>query len=98
MPQVLAFCFDAAVARRLQLHRGVHPILLDACAEASNPYAQGTSMSELRAESVRTCTELGYVQDGDVVVAVDRSRGKPGDTFTLGTNMKIFKVGGDAKL
>ena len=53
--QVLAFCFDAAVARRLQLHRGVHPILLDACALDSNPYAQGTSMSALRAESVRTC-------------------------------------------
>ena len=55
-------------------------------------------MSALRAESVRTCVELGYVRDGDVVVAVDRSRGKPTDTFTLGTNMKIFKVGGDASI
>ena len=39
-----------------------------------------------------------WVRDGDVVVAVDRSRGKPTDTFTLGTNMKIFKVGGDASI
>lgn len=90
---VVAFCFDAAVARKLQLHRGVFPILLDACVDASNPYADGgTKMSVLRSESVRTCKELGYVAEGDVVVAVDRSRGKTGDTFALGTNMKVFKV------
>ena len=90
---VLAFCYGADVARKLQLHRAIHPVLLDACATEQNPYVAGTRMGLLRAESVRTSKELGYIKDGDRVVSVDRNKGKHHDAFSLGTSLKIFTVG-----
>ena len=92
---VLAFCYSADVARRLQLHRAIHPVLLDACATDQNPYATGTRMGLLRAESIRASKELGHIKDGDRVVSVDRNKGKMHDAFSLGTSLKIFTVGGD---
>ena len=92
---VLAFCYSADVARRLQLHRAIHPVLLDACATDQNPYLAGTRMGLLRAESIRASKELGHIKDGDRVVSVDRNKGKMHDAFSLGTSLKIFTVGGD---
>ena len=92
---MLAFCYSADVARRLQLHRAIHPVLLDACATDQNPYATGTRMGLLRAESIRASKELGHIKDGDRVVSVDRNKGKMHDAFSLGTSLKIFTVGGD---
>ena len=47
---VLAFCLDAQVARRLQLHRSIYPIMLQS---SLDPALRDTSMSVLRAEAVR---------------------------------------------
>ena len=59
---------------------------------AENPYEKGTSMGLLRAESIRTCRELGYVTDGDRVVSVDRALGKAHDAFAVAQTLKIYTV------
>ena len=87
---IVAFCYTAEVGRSLALHRAVTPILLDAGAE--NPYEKGTSMGLLRAESIRTCRELGYVSGGDRVVSVDRALGKAHDAFAVAQTLKIYTV------
>jgi len=87
---IVAFCYDAAVGRSLALHRAVTPILLDAGAAKCD--VLGTSMGLLRAESVRTCRELGYVADGDRVVSVDRALGKAHDAFAVAQTLKIYTV------
>lgn len=73
---VLAFCTDPQVARRLQLSRGILPILLQS---DLNPYDQKTRMGTLRAEAMRTAVELGLARAGDRVITVDRSAGRPQD-------------------
>ena len=50
------------------------------------------SMGLLRAESIRTCRELGYVTDGDRVVSVDRALGKAHDAFAVAQTLKIYTV------
>ena len=57
---VMAFCFDKAVARRLQLHRAIHPVLIH------NPldqtvYTENSRMGPLRVEALRTAKESGWV-------------------------------------
>ena len=59
---------------------------------AENPYEKGTSMGLFRAESIRTCRELGYVTDGDRVVSVDRALGKAHDAFAVAQTLKIYTV------
>ena len=49
-------------------------------------------MGLLRAESIRTCRELGYVTDGDRVVSVDRALGKAHDAFAVAQTLKIYTV------
>ena len=70
---------------------GVRP-KFDFCTGAENPYEKGTSMGLLRAESIRTCRELGYVTDGDRVVSVDRALGKAHDAFAVAQTLKIYTV------
>jgi pyruvate kinase len=73
---VLSFCTDVQVARRLQLHRAIIPIILPS---TENPGSSKTSMGLLRAEAVRTAQELGYVEKGDRIILVDRTKGRPTD-------------------
>ena len=49
-------------------------------------------MGLFRAESIRTCRELGYVSDGDRVVSVDRALGKAHDAFAVAQTLKIYTV------
>ena len=83
---VLAFCLDPQVARRLQLNRGIYPVLLQS---SLNPYDQKTRMGILRAEAMRTAVELGLARAGDRVITVDRTVGKPNDMHTHSYNMKM---------
>mmetsp|Transcript_972 Transcript_972/g.2643 ORF Transcript_972/g.2643 Transcript_972/m.2643 type:complete len:552 (-) Transcript_972:249-1904(-) len=92
---VVAFCYSAEVGRQLTLLRAVTPILLDAGAAEMDPFRSDTSMGKLRAESIRTCRELGYVADGDRVVSVDRSTGKAHDAFALSNTLKVYTVSAD---
>jgi pyruvate kinase len=86
---VLAFCTDAQVARRLQLHRSVIPIMLQS---KLDPGSSLTRMATLRAEAIRTSKELGFTKVGDRVIFVDRTAGKPGDMHEFSHNMKIITV------
>ena len=88
---VLAFCTDVQVARRLQLHRGVFPIMLQSDVD---PMAPGTRMATLRAEAMRTAVELGFAKSGDRVITVDRTLGKPGDMHLHSFNMKMSTIKG----
>ncbi|KAL3906306.1 MAG: hypothetical protein SGILL_009321 [Bacillariaceae sp.] len=88
---VLAFCIDPQVARRLQLHRSVTPIMLYTDMDPASPI---TSMGLLRAEALRTATELGFVKTGDRIIVVDRTMGKPTDVHKVAHNMKVITVGG----
>lgn len=83
---VLAFCTDAQVARRLQLNRGIIPVLLQS---SLDPLAQGTRMATLRAEAMRTAVELGFARAGDRIITVDRTLGRPHDMHHHSFNMKM---------
>ncbi|KAL7544177.1 hypothetical protein ACHAWF_007550 [Thalassiosira exigua] len=83
---VLAFCTDVQVARRLQLHRGIMPVMLQSDLD---PTAQGTRMATLRAEAMRTAVELGFARAGDRVITVDRTVGKQTDMHHHSYNMKM---------
>lgn len=83
---VLAFCTDAQVARRLQLHRGVLCLMLQS---ELDPLSAGTRMATLRAEAMRTAVELGFARAGDRVITVDRTAGKPQDMHNHSFNMKM---------
>jgi pyruvate kinase len=87
---VLAFCTDPQVARRLQLHRAVIPILLQA--DKWDPWSKTLRFANLRAEAIRTAKQLALVKFGDRVVFVDRTAGKPGDMLEYAHNMKIVTV------
>jgi len=86
---VLAFCIDPQVARRLQLHRSITPIILQTDLDPLSPI---TSMGLLRVEALRTATELGFVKTGDRVIMVDRTAGKPSDVHEMAHNMKVITV------
>lgn len=86
---VLAFCTDVLVARRLQLHRSLLPILLQT---TMDPGSNMTRMGFLRAEAVRTAKELGIVKAGDRVVTVDRTAGKSHDHFDFSHNIKLSTI------
>lgn len=86
---VLAFCTDRLVARRLQLHRSIVPMLLQS---KLDPGSSTTRMGFLRAEAVRTAKELNFVRAGDRVVTVDRTAGKSHDAFEFSHNIKISTI------
>jgi pyruvate kinase len=86
---VLSFCTDPQVARRLQLHRALTPIMLQT---SEDPLAASTSMSKLRAESIRTAREIGFVRPGDRVIFVDRTKGKAHDMHDFSYNMKVVTL------
>ena len=86
---VLAFCTDERVARRLQLHRSILPMLLQSKMDTNS---STTRMGLLRAEAVRTAKELGIVKAGDRIVTVDRSAGKAHDTFEFSHNIKLSTI------
>eukprot|EP00529_Nitzschia_sp_RCC80_P016095 CAMPEP_0113488324 /NCGR_PEP_ID=MMETSP0014_2-20120614/25959_1 /TAXON_ID=2857 /ORGANISM="Nitzschia sp." /LENGTH=655 /DNA_ID=CAMNT_0000382035 /DNA_START=137 /DNA_END=2104 /DNA_ORIENTATION=- /assembly_acc=CAM_ASM_000159 len=86
---VLAFCTDPQAARRLQLHRGVTPIMLQS---PHDPMVPETSMAKLRAEAIRTAKELGFVRNGDRVITVDTSVGRSTDMHEVATNLKVITI------
>lgn len=88
---VLAFCTDPQAARRLQLHRGVTPIMLQS---PHDPMSPETSMAKLRAEAIRTAKELGFVRNGDRVITVDTSVGRTTDMHEVSTNLKVVTIRG----
>jgi pyruvate kinase len=88
---VLAFCIDPQVARRLQLHRSITPIMLYTDMDPESPI---TSMGLLRAEALRTATELGFVKAGDRIIVVDRTMGRPTDVHKVAHNMKVITISG----
>jgi pyruvate kinase len=89
---VLAFCTDPQVARRLQLHRAITPILLPNSFDPSKPNAPTARMGLMRAEAIRTAKELGFLTSGDRIIMVDRAMGKPQDNFEYAHNMKVVTI------
>lgn len=83
---VLAFCTDPQVARRLQLHRSINPIMLQT---SLNP---GSSKTVMRAETIRTAKELGFVKTGDRVVTFDRTKGKAHEPHKYAHNLQVATV------
>ena len=86
---VLAFCTDPQVARRLQLHRSIYPILLQS---KLDPGCAATSMSILRAEALRTAKELGFAKSGDRIVTLDRTKGRDHDMHEYSHNLKVVTL------
>lgn len=86
---VLAFCTDRQVARRLQLHRSVLPLLLQS---NMDPGSSKTRMALLRAEAKRTARELGLLRAGDRIITVDRTKGNYTDMFEYSHNIKLSTI------
>eukprot|EP00593_Proboscia_inermis_P005176 CAMPEP_0171306632 /NCGR_PEP_ID=MMETSP0816-20121228/16664_1 /TAXON_ID=420281 /ORGANISM="Proboscia inermis, Strain CCAP1064/1" /LENGTH=306 /DNA_ID=CAMNT_0011788347 /DNA_START=45 /DNA_END=965 /DNA_ORIENTATION=+ len=86
---VLAFCTDVQVARRLQLHRSITPIMLQSTLD---PKCKETKMGLLRAEAIRVARELGYLKGGDRYITVDRTAGKDHDMHDFSHNMKVSSL------
>jgi len=57
-----------------------------------DPGASTTQMGLLRAEAIRTLKEIGWVQTGDRVIMVDRTRGKAHDMHEYSHNMKVVTL------
>lgn len=89
---VLAFCTDPQVARRLQLHRAITPIMLQTTAPGSK--APITSTGLLRQEAIRTAMEMGFVKKGDRVIVVDQTLGKSSHMYDVANNMKVVTLTG----
>jgi pyruvate kinase len=87
---VLAFCTDIQVARRLQLHRSVKPVLFHSCMSTKSD--DTWRMATLRGEAVRTAKEIGYIRNGDRVIFMDRSKGKENDMFEYSHNIKLSTI------
>ncbi|KAJ8598650.1 hypothetical protein CTAYLR_003040 [Chrysophaeum taylorii] len=88
---VVALCGDERVARQLQFHRGLQPILFPTPSEGGDAY-HSKLMSDLRAEALRTCTELGWISSGDRVVVVDRKQGTSTDKHHNRVNLLVITV------
>lgn len=86
---VLAFCTDPQVARRLQLHRSIYPVMLQTTLD---PGSVSTRMRLLRAEAVRTAKELGFTRVGDRIIMIDRTKGKKHDMHDFSHNMKVVTL------
>ena len=86
---VLAFCTQAAVARRLQLHRSIYPVLSQSMLD---PGSASTRMGILRADAIRTAKELGWARAGDRIVFIDRTQGKEHDLHHFSHNMKVVTL------
>lgn len=89
---VLAFCTDPQVARRLQLHRAITPIMLNSNSVQTN--APITSTGLLRQEAIRTAIEMGFVKKGDRVIVVDQTLGKATHMYDVANNMKVVTLTG----
>lgn len=89
---VLAFCTDPQVARRLQLHRAITPIMLQT--EAPGTDNQITSTGLLRQEAIRTAVEMGFVKKGDKIIVVDQTLGKSSHMYDVANNMKVVTLSG----
>jgi hypothetical protein len=59
-----------------------------------DPESPITSMGLLRAEALRTATELGFVKAGDRIIVVDRTMGRPTDVHKVAHNMKVITISG----
>jgi pyruvate kinase len=89
---VLVFCTDPQTARRLQLHRGITPIMLqDKSIGTGQPV---TSTGLLRQEAIRTAVELGFVKSGDKIIIVDQTLGKSTHMYDVANNMKVVTLTG----
>ena len=89
---VLSFCTDPQVARRLQLHRALIPLMLQSNLD---PTSASTRLSTLRAEAVRTAKELGFLHNGDRIIMVDTTKGKSHDHHAHASNMKVVTIHSD---
>lgn len=89
---VLAFCTDPQVARRLQLHRAINPIMLQTTSPGTD--AQITSTGLLRQEAIQTAVEMGFIEKGDRVIVVDQTLGKSSHLYEVANNMKVVTLTG----
>jgi len=83
---VVAFCPDARAARRLQLHRGVHPVVMGTTGDVST-----TTSVERCAEAIRRAEGMGLVSPGEDVICVMTENDGDGGEFST---MKVAKVPG----
>ena len=86
---VIAFCTDPQVARRLQLHRSITPVMLQTEQDLTSPQ---TSFGKLRAEAMRTAKEIGFAKSGDRIIMVDRTPGRGHDMHAMAHNMKVVTL------
>jgi len=89
---VLVFCTDPQVGRRLQLYRGLTPIMLQYKSVETNVPIMSTGL--LRQEAIRTAVELGFVKRGDKVIIVDQTLGKSTHMYDVANNMKVVTLTG----
>lgn len=89
---VLAFCTDPQVARRLQLHRAITPIMLHSKSVETNTPITSTGL--LRQEAIRTAVEMGFVKKGDRIIVVDQTLGKASHMYDVANNMKVVTLTG----
>jgi len=91
---VIAFVTDEAVARQLNFHRAVQPILLPIKGDTTTLDAYDSKqMTELRTEALRTCSELGWIKSSDRVVVVDRKAGSStADKYHGRVNLLVLTV------
>uniref|UniRef100_A0A7S2MRG2 Pyruvate kinase C-terminal domain-containing protein n=1 Tax=Octactis speculum TaxID=3111310 RepID=A0A7S2MRG2_9STRA len=93
---VLTFCGSAAVARQLQFHRALYPMLMpDWSIEENWAHITSKRSGEIRAEALRTAQEAGWVKAGDQVVIMDTKQGSSTGKHQFRTNLLVLTIGQD---
>jgi len=81
---IMAFVQTPDLGKRLVLHRGVYPIVMDAAAQVASEHDRVV-------ESLRTAKEIGWVQSGHRVIVVDAELWNLSSTENL-TKANCIKV------
>ena len=87
---IMAFVPNCAIGRRLVLHRGVYPIVM----EKANFGGSGGTEHDRVVEAMRTAKEIGWIKTNNRVVVVDAELWdlEAGSKMTKANCIKIFTV------
>ena len=81
---IMALCLHPKVARQLNIHRGVYPVVGKGVIGTPSPHRQNKHTHESADEAISIAKEVGWVSPGDTVVLVRGTPSSDQHSSTLG--------------
>lgn len=81
---IMALCLHPKVARQLNIHRGVYPVVGKGVIGTPSPHRQNKHTHESADEAISIAKEVGWVSPGDTVVLVRGTPSSEQHSSTLG--------------